>query len=106
MVQPQPVDPSHPERPGPAKAKTRLGRILAERPEARPRIARAVGGLLGVTLVTVAAIGILLIWHLRRRAGLIREQLAPRCNVSLAELELPDLEADAEGSDPTSLGSR
>jgi hypothetical protein len=112
MVQPPPLGPNALDRPEaePAKAKSRLGRILAERPEERPRIARAVGGLLAVTLVTIAAIGILLIWHLRRRAGLIREKLATGCNVPLAELELPELDADADtgtdGSDSPSLGSR
>ncbi|APW63770.1 hypothetical protein [Paludisphaera borealis] len=108
MVQPPPLGPGPPDRPEAEPTKTRLGRILAERPEERPRIARAVGGLLAVTLVTIAAIGILLIWHLRRRAGLIREQLASGCNVSLAELELPELDADADsdGSDSPSLGSR
>lgn len=105
MLQPQPGQPAA-DRPGAEPSKTRLGRILAERPEARPRIARAVGGLLAVTLVTVAAVGVLLIWHLRRRARLIRERLAPRCDVTLADLELPDLDSDADGPAPSSFDSR
>lgn len=101
MVQPLP--------PAPADAKpaqTRLSRILAERPEARPRIARAVGGLLAVTLAAVAVLGVLVIWHLRRRAGLIREHLASRCDVSLADLELPDPDEENDASDPPALGPR
>lgn len=103
QAQPGPPPVDHPRA---EPAKTRLGRILADRPESRPRLARAVGGLLAVTLVTVAAIGVLLIWHLRRRAGLIRERLAPRCELSLADLEFPDLEADASGAESSSLDSR
>ncbi|WP_165245095.1 hypothetical protein [Paludisphaera soli] len=55
--------------------KTRLGRILREHPEARSRLGRAVGGLLSALLATIAAIGVLLIWHLRRRADLVRSRL-------------------------------
>jgi hypothetical protein len=89
MAQPPPAN-----QPKAEPAKTRLGRILDERPEARPRLARAVGGLLAVTLVTVAAIGVLLIWHLRRRAGLIRERLTPGCDLTLKDLEPLDLDLD------------
>ncbi len=65
--------------------RTRLRQILDERPEARPRLGRAVAELLGTTLVAVAALGVLLIWHLVRRARLIRERLNPPRAV-----ELPD----------------
>jgi hypothetical protein len=110
MAQNQPLGTRPTDPPGGEPAKTRLGRILAERPEARPRLARAVGSLLGITLVAVAAIGVLLIWHLRRRAGLIRERLTARCDLLPLELELeiPELDADADtnGSAPPSLGSR
>lgn len=105
MLQPQPGHPPA-DHLGAEPSKTRLGRILAERPEARHRLARAVGGLLAVTLVTVAAMGVLLIWHLRRRARLIREQLAPRCDVTLADLEVSDLDSDADGPESASLDSR
>ena len=57
--------------------RSRLGQILAERPEARPRLSRAVGSLLATTLVAIAVLGLLLIWHLRRRAQLIRDRLGP-----------------------------
>jgi hypothetical protein len=66
--------------------RTRLGRILAERPEARPRLSQAVGSLLAVILVAIAALGLLAIWHLRRRAQLIRDRLAPPRKVSFPEL--------------------
>jgi len=104
----QTFDPAPPDRPEPGPAKSRLARILAERPESRPRLARAVGSLLAVTLVTVAAIGVLLIWHLRRRAALIRERLAAGCHLTPAELELeiPETDPDADGSDAPPTGPR
>ncbi|AMV38637.1 hypothetical protein [Planctomyces sp. SH-PL62] len=80
--QPQPHDPQAPAAPEP---KTRLGRILRDHPEARPRLGRAVGGLLGALLATLAAVGILLIWHLRRRADLVRDRLG-----NLPAAPLPD----------------
>jgi hypothetical protein len=104
-----PVEPTPPDRPDPRPGKSRLARILAERPEARPRLARAVGSLLAVTLVTVAAIGVLVIWHLRRRAGLIRERLSSgRCNLSPAEyeIEVPEPDPGADGSDSPPTASR
>jgi hypothetical protein len=55
--------------------KTRLGRLLREHPEARDRLKNAVGGLLTAVLATIAAVAALSIWHLRRRADLIRERL-------------------------------
>ncbi len=109
MFPPRPGPPPA-ARPAAEPAKTRLGRLLAERPEARSRIARAVGGLLAVALATVAAIGVLLIWHLRRRAGLIREKLATRCDVSLADWELLDPDArtddDGDGAESSTPDSR
>ncbi len=57
--------------------KTTLRRILEERPEARRRLGRAVAELLGTGLFTLATVGVLLIWHLRRRGRLIRERLGP-----------------------------
>ncbi|MBV8488458.1 MAG: hypothetical protein JO161_09280 [Planctomycetaceae bacterium] len=56
--------------------RSRLGQILAERPEARPQFQDAVAGLLATALATIAVLGLLLIWHLRRRARLIRQRLA------------------------------
>ncbi len=66
--------------------RTRLGQILAERPEARPRLKSAVGSLLATALVAIAVLGVLLIWHLRRRAQLIRDRLGPPRAVSLPDL--------------------
>jgi hypothetical protein len=89
--------------PGPAgpasePRRTRLGQILAERPEARPRLKNAVSSLIGTALVAFAALGILLIWHLRRRAQLIRDRLTPPRKVSL-----PDL-STMPGDEPRPLG--
>ena len=66
--------------------RSRLRRILEERPEARPRLGRAVAVLLGTGLIAFAALGALLIWHLVRRGRLIRERLtsAPACSFARA----------------------
>lgn len=77
--------PSEPRR-------SRLRKILDEHPEARRRIGRAVAELLGATLIAVAAIGALVIWHLIRRGRLIRERLSPPQNV-----RLPELRAEKDG---------
>ena len=66
--------------------RSRLGQILAERPKARFRLSRAVGSLLVTVLVAIAVLGLLLIWHLRRRAQLIRDRLGPPRAVSLPDL--------------------
>ena len=63
-----------PDRPAPKRG-SRLRRILREHPEARERIGRAVGGLLTAVLATLAAVGVFSIWHLRRRADMIRDRL-------------------------------
>jgi hypothetical protein len=52
-------------------------RQLLENPQARPRVSRAVGSLLGVAVFSIGAIGALVIWHLSRRARLIRDRLPP-----------------------------
>jgi hypothetical protein len=66
--------------------RSRLRQILDEQPEARPRLAKAFVYLLGTTLVAVTAMSVLLIWHLMRRARLIRERLNPHRVVKLPEL--------------------
>jgi hypothetical protein len=72
--------------------RSRLRRILDERPEARPRLGKAIAALLGTGLVTLAALGGLMIWHIMRRGRLIRERLsAPRI---VRPLEPPDHEVD------------
>jgi hypothetical protein len=86
MTDPKPSSPVVDGVAGDEPRRSRLRQILDERPEERPKIARAVGGLLAVTLVTIAVVGLLLIWHLRRRAGIIRNRLAPP-----REIQLPDL---------------
>ncbi len=57
--------------------RSRLRQILDDKPEARPRLGKAVAALLGTGLVTLAALGGLLIWHIMRRGRLIRERLNP-----------------------------
>lgn len=87
-------DPGSTEQPaargGPPRS--RLRRILDERPEARPRLGRAVAGLLGTGLVALAALGALLLWHVRRRGRLIRERLNSPRIVQLPEI--PGREVD------------
>lgn len=69
----------------PLPKKTRLSRILKEHPEARDRLRRTVGGLLWVVLASVVAIALLGVWHLRRRADLIRSRLGEARGGSLPE---------------------
>ena len=52
-------------------------RQLLERPDARPRVSRAVASLLAASVVSIAVLGVLLIWHLVRRGRLIRQGLHP-----------------------------
>jgi hypothetical protein len=54
--------------------RSELSRLL-ERPDARPRVSRAVASLLGATVLAIAVLGDLVIWHLVRRGRLIREGL-------------------------------
>jgi hypothetical protein len=81
--------PEPPPAPPPAG---RLVRLAKEDPEAHRRISRAVAGLLGASIVAIAAVGALLIWHLVRRGRMIRDGLAPPRAVRLPEEE--------EGDDP------
>src|SRR5262249_24393380 len=74
--------------------RSRLGHILAEHPEERPRLWRAVSSLIGASVVALAAIGILLVLHLPHRAQLIRDRLSPPRRVSLPELS-PTSKPDA-----------
>jgi hypothetical protein len=63
---------------------------LLERPDARPRVKRAVAGLLAVAVATIGVIGVLLIWHLVRRGRMIRDRLTPPRRV-----ELPDFDDES-----------
>jgi hypothetical protein len=62
-----------------------LRRILQEGPEARRRLAKAVAALLGTAVISLGAIGGLLIWHLVRRGRLIQERLNPPRNVRMPD---------------------
>jgi hypothetical protein len=74
-----------------------LSRIIGQGPAARRRLSEAVVALLGTFLVALAAIGSLLIWHLVRRARLIRHRLAPPRIVQLPEL--PESQGDPHDHD-------
>ncbi|MGO9470199.1 MAG: hypothetical protein ACLQIB_25155 [Isosphaeraceae bacterium] len=76
--------------PGTEPRRSRLRQILDEQPQARARVGRAVAVLLGTSLVALAAIGALVIWHLIRRGRLIRERLNPPRKVSLLEIPADD----------------
>jgi hypothetical protein len=71
-----------------------LRRILKEHPEARPQIKSAVVSLLVTALATIVAVGMLLIWHMRRRAQLIRDRLGPPRKLSFPDL--PEKPRDQE----------
>ena len=85
MTQPGPPARSGPVAPEDKPRRSRLGQILAERPEARPQLRGAVASLLATALAAIAVLGLLLIWHLRRRARLIRERLAPPRDIWLPD---------------------
>lgn len=72
--------------------RSRLRQILDEQPQARSRLGHAVAVLLGTTLIALAAIAALVIWHLVRRGRLIRERLNPPRKVWL-----PEIPADEDG---------
>ena len=66
--------------------RTRLGRILAEQPEARPRCSKiARGKPAGGRSGCRCGLGLLAIWHLRRRAQLIRDRLSPPRSISFPD---------------------
>ena len=60
----------------PEPPRSQLRRLL-DRPEAKPRVKRAVTSLLATSIFAIAALGALLIWHFVRRGRLIREGLRP-----------------------------
>lgn len=70
----------------PEPPRSRL-RALLEHPRARAPVTRAVVGLLAVALVSVGALGALVVWHLLRRGRLIRDRLGPPRDTLLSSLE-------------------
>jgi hypothetical protein len=74
--------------------RSRLRQILDERPEARPRLGRAIAILCGTTLVAFAAFGALFMWHIVRRGRMIRERLSAPRVVRLPEF--PSQEVDPQ----------
>jgi hypothetical protein len=72
--------------PEPEPKRSRLKRLL-EQPEARPRVSRAVASLLAASVVSIAVLGALLIWHLIRRGQLIRQSLHPPRSVRWPAIE-------------------
>ncbi|MCA1686019.1 MAG: hypothetical protein LC745_08555 [Planctomycetia bacterium] len=85
-----------PDPPKPEPRRTELRRLLG-RPDAAPRVRRAVARLLGVSVISIGAVGALAIWHLVRRGRLIRERLVPPRAVRLQD---PRPRADPEERDP------
>lgn len=81
--------------PEPEPRPTQLRRLL-QRPGARRRVARAVASLIASGVVAIGAIGLLLLWHIARRARLIRERLGPPRVVRLPELEPTEPEPEPE----------
>jgi hypothetical protein len=65
-------------------------------------VTRAVVSLLGAGVVAIGAIGLLLIWHISRRARLIRERLGPPRVVRLPELGPTEPETKPEPRSPES----
>jgi hypothetical protein len=55
---------------------SQLSRLLKQ-PAARGRVSRAVASLLAASVVSIAVLGALLIWHMVRRGRMIRQRLAP-----------------------------
>jgi hypothetical protein len=78
--------------PDPEPKRSQLSRLL-KRPEARGRVSRAVAALLATSVVSIAVLGALLIWHLVRRGQMIRQNLAPPRPV-----RWPALKPQAEGA--------
>jgi hypothetical protein len=95
MADPQDQASTDPPTAGAKPKRSRLRQILDENPEARPRIGKAIAALLGTGLVTLAAMGALLIWHIKRRSRLMRERLNP-------PRIAPPLESPGQEVDPSS----
>ena len=66
-----------------------------------PRVSRAVASLLAASVVAIAVLGALVIWHLVRRGRLIREGLNPPRPV-----RWPDVETDRRTSRARTLSRR
>ncbi len=85
-----------PRTPAGEPRRTELRRLLA-RPDAAPRVRRAVARLLGVSVLSIGVVGALVVWHLIRRGRLIRERLGPPRAVRLVE---PDRNKNDPGAPP------
>jgi hypothetical protein len=77
--------------PEPQVKRSQLSRLL-EQPKARGRVSRAIASLLAVWLISIAALGALVVWHLVRRGRMIRQGLAHRRPVAW-----PAIEASSDG---------
>lgn len=69
----------------PAPKASQLRKLL-DRPDARPKVSRAVVSLLATEVLSIGVLGALVVWHLSRRARLIRDRLAPPRLVRLPDL--------------------
>jgi hypothetical protein len=79
-----------------------LSRILQQGPEARRRMGRAVAGLLGTVLVSLAVLGALVVWHLVRRGRLLRERLGPPRIVRVPDILNPKVDSHDADQDEVS----
>jgi hypothetical protein len=91
--------------PEPEPKRSQLSQLL-ERPEARPRVRRAVASLLAASVVSIAVLGVLLIWHLVRRGRLIRQGLHPPRPVRWPALEPVEPSASPPPPIPTEDNNR
>ena len=83
----------HPDRVN--RAKAGCVKYSNERPEARPRLGRAIAVLGGTALVAFAAVGGLLIWHIMRRGRLIRERLSDPRVIRLPEFPVKEIDRES-----------
>jgi hypothetical protein len=92
--------PERERRPEPSRSE--LSRLLG-RPDARPRVSRAVASLMAASVIAIAALGALVIWHLVRRGRLIREGLSRPRPVRWPAIE--PIERNSEAANETKTGT-
>jgi hypothetical protein len=88
----------------PEPPRSELSRLL-KRPDARPRVSRAVASLLAASVAAIAVVGALIIWHLVRRGRLIREGLNHPRPVRWPAVEPSVLERERERNRDPANGS-
>jgi hypothetical protein len=91
--------------PDPEPPRSELRRLL-KRPDARPRVSRAVASLLAASVAAIAVLGALIIWHLVRRGRLIREGLNRPRPVRWPVVDPVEFQREHEGDPDLSTGGR